>query len=121
MSHHGPLARLLTVTNEYPAFGKHSMASLDRLGNPDIDFPIGIVFGDADFLGSEGSEEIVRSSKFFASGESQLFKLQDCGHNMHFGNPEQLANIIIGFFNGTIKGRFEPKAFLDYRPRTNLA
>jgi len=31
----------------------------ERLGNPAIDFPIGVVFGDSDFLGSEGSDEIV--------------------------------------------------------------
>jgi|LakMenE01Jun11ns_1017448.scaffolds.fasta_scaffold8134291_1 hypothetical protein len=33
--------------------------SKERLGNPTIDFPIGVVFGDSDFLGSEGSDEIV--------------------------------------------------------------
>jgi hypothetical protein len=41
------------------AFAKHPMQSRDRLYNPEIDFPIGIVFGDADFFGSEGADEIV--------------------------------------------------------------
>ena len=70
LSHHGPLSSLMNGTQEYPAFGKHPLQQADRLGNPLIDFPIAIVFGDSDFLGSEGSEELVRTSKFFLTGES---------------------------------------------------
>ena len=38
----------------------HSLTETDRLGNPDVDFPIGIVFGDSDFFGSEGADDIIR-------------------------------------------------------------
>jgi hypothetical protein len=42
-----------------------------------------VVYGDFDFMGSDGgAEEIVKKSKYFASGESQLFKLKRSGHNM---------------------------------------
>lgn len=75
------------------------------------------MFGDSDFLGSEGSDEIVRKSKFFESGESQLFKLQNSGHNMYWHNPKGLTAIMIGFFQGTVKGTFEPKPRLEFTPR----
>ena len=95
------------------------MLTQDRLGNPAIDFPIGIVFGDSDFLGSEGSEELIKANKFYATGESQLFKLEDSGHNMHWHNPEGLAEIMTGFFTCKINGRFEPKPRLEFTARTN--
>ena len=60
----------------YPGLNPHPFQSADRLGNPDIDFPIGIVFGDNDHLGSEGADEIIKNNKHFASGRSQLFKLE---------------------------------------------
>lgn len=41
-----------------------------RLLNPDLPFPISIVYGDRDWMDSRGSREIVRTNKFFASGES---------------------------------------------------
>jgi len=82
------------------------MSEKDRLVSPDIDFPIGIVFGDSDFLGSEGSEDLVRRSKYFPSGESQLFKLSNSGHNMQWHNPKGLSEIMVCFFDGTLKGEF---------------
>jgi hypothetical protein len=57
-------------TNTYPAFGRHPLSEKDKLCNPELEFAIGIVFGDSDFLGSEGSDEIIKTSKFFKSGES---------------------------------------------------
>jgi pimeloyl-ACP methyl ester carboxylesterase len=101
----------------YPAFATHPLNQEDRLYNPAIDFPIGVIYGDSDFLGSEGADEIVRHSKYFESGESQLFKLEDSGHNMMFHNYEGLTKIMIGFFKGTIKGRFELKPRLEFTPR----
>ena len=33
----------------------------ERLGNPEIDFPIGITFGDRDFFGSDnGADQILQ-------------------------------------------------------------
>jgi cardiolipin-specific phospholipase len=45
----------------------HSTA---RLENPDLPFPISIVFGDRDWMDSRGARQIIRASKFFHSGES---------------------------------------------------
>ena len=44
------------------------------------DFPIGVFFGDRDMLGSEGAEMVVKSSAFFVTGESQLFRIRDGSH-----------------------------------------
>ena len=106
IKNYGPLSGIMNNTMVYLSLGKKSLLSEDRLYNPKIDFPIGIIFGNSDFLGSEGSEEIIQNSKYFATGESQLFKLVDAGHNMQWHNPKGLTNIMIGFFQGTIKGEF---------------
>ena len=68
----------------YFGFGVHSLAEKDRLGNPDLDFPIGSIFGDRDIQGSEAIDSVIKNSKHFATGRSQLFKLEDCGHVMNF-------------------------------------
>ena len=65
---------------KYPFLARHPMQSLDRLGNPELDFPIGITYGDNDFFGSEGSDEIVRTNKYFKEGRSQIFKIADSSH-----------------------------------------
>ena len=39
--------------------GRKDMTKPDRLGNPAIEFPICIAFGDRDFFGSEGSDKII--------------------------------------------------------------
>ena len=57
----------------YPLFAYKPLSS--ELGyrlvdNPNIDFPIGIAFGDRDFLASDGADTIVKRSKFFKTGES---------------------------------------------------
>ena len=68
----------------------HSLSEPDRLLNG-TDFPIGVCFGDRDFMGSEGVEQVIMSNKFYASGESQLFKIKNSGHTPHIQNPKELA------------------------------
>ena len=75
----------------------------------DLHCPIGVCFGSRDFLGSEGADRLVRENKFFATGESQLFKINDSDHNTYNDNPEMLSRVMIGFFNGKVKHKFEPK------------
>ena len=41
---------------KYPFLVRHAMTAQDRLGNPNIDFPIAHAFGDMDFFGSEGAD-----------------------------------------------------------------
>ena len=50
---------------------------------PQCDFPIAIAFGDRDYLCSRGSDELIRASKQFGTGRSQLFKVADSSHFMH--------------------------------------
>ena len=49
----------------FDMYGMHPLQAEDRLGNPNIDFPIGIAFGDRDKFGSEGAEEIIKKNKHF--------------------------------------------------------
>mmetsp|Transcript_871 Transcript_871/g.1178 ORF Transcript_871/g.1178 Transcript_871/m.1178 type:complete len:186 (+) Transcript_871:451-1008(+) len=55
---------------KFPFLVRHAMNAADRLGNPAIDAPIAHAFGDMDFFGTEGADDIVRGSKHFASGRS---------------------------------------------------
>ena len=55
---------------KWQALGRRDMAGPSRLGNPKIDFPICMAFGDRDFLGTEGAELIVKQNKHFSSGRS---------------------------------------------------
>ena len=106
IKNHGPLGGLFNGTMQWLSLAKHSLLKEDRLGNPNINFPIGVIFGDSDFFGSEGADDIVRQSKFFKSGESQLFKLKNSGHNMVWHNPKGITEVMVGFFKGTIKNQF---------------
>ena len=83
------------------------MQSEDLLGNPKIDFPIAIAYGDRDFFGSEGSDTIIKGNRHFESGlkRSALLRIEDCGHNMFLDQPKVLAELMIGFFEGTLPER----------------
>ena len=48
------------MTSKFPMYAYHPLQAADRLCNPKINFPIGIVFGDKDYLGSEGADQIIR-------------------------------------------------------------
>lgn len=69
----------------------HPLQSPDRLENPDLPFPISIVYGDKDWMDSRGSRQIIRASKFHASGQSQLHVLPDSGHQFFINNPDGIA------------------------------
>ena len=94
---------------KFECYALHPLQAEDRLGNPDIDFPIAMAFGDRDKFGSDGAETIIRNNKQFKTGRSQLFRVSDCEHPMMFDQPFELARLMVGFFNGTIKGKFERK------------
>ena len=64
-------------------FNYHSWEALDRLGSEKINFPIGFVYSDRDWNGSEGAEHIVRNSKHFKTGRSQIFFIKNSTHEMH--------------------------------------
>ena len=50
---------VLLRPHAHPMSARHPLQAEDRLGNPSIEFPIGIVFGDNDYFGSEGADQIV--------------------------------------------------------------
>ena len=89
------------------------MASTDRLGNPNINFPIGVCYAENDFFGSEGADDIIRNSKHYQSGKSQLIKFKDATHSVSLEKPKELSELIIGFNEGSVVGRFEIKRKYD--------
>jgi len=75
----------------------------DRLGNPEIDFPIACVYGDQDFLFSnEGPEEFIKANAHYQSGRSQIFTVKNATHTLVQDQPEESLRIIRGFLDGTI-------------------
>ena len=78
---------------KFPFLARHPLSSIDRLGNPDLSFPIGVTYGDRDYFGSDnGSEEIIKHSKHFKNGKSQLLKVANCSHYMPTEQPQILAD-----------------------------
>jgi hypothetical protein len=98
----------------FGAFAKHPLTREDRLGNRDLDFPIGICYGEKDWLGSTGADEIIKNSKYFVAGHSQLFVIKNSDHVTFYDNPEDLCHVLIGFFNKTITHTFELKPRQTY-------
>lgn len=80
----------------------------------DFDFPIAFCYGSRDFFGSDGADRIVRNSRYFETGRSQIFKVKNAGHNIFLDNLPQLTDYMIGFFNGTITGKFDLKPVREW-------
>ena len=75
-----------------------------------FDFPIAFCNGTRDFFGSaEGADTIVKGNRYYETGQSQIFKLKNSGHNVYMDNPDGLTTYMIGFFNGTITHTFDLK------------
>ena len=55
---------------KYPFLVRHPMTASDMFGSPRVRFPVGHAFGDKDFFGSEGADDVVRQSPEFATGRS---------------------------------------------------
>lgn len=67
--------KALFVSFKYGGFAKHPLTSTDRLGNSKLPFPIAFAFGDSDWLGSDGADQIVKKNQFYEQGLSQLFQV----------------------------------------------
>ena len=94
--------KALTAAFKYGAYAMHPLTSCDRLGNPDLHFPIAFMFGDRDWTSPEGADYIIRGNMFFESGMSQIFIIPDSGHLTHFHNADSVVEKLVGFFNKTI-------------------
>lgn len=103
------------VPFKYPYHPKRTLCEHGRLYGV-TEFPIAIVYGDRDFMGSEGADLIIQSNAFFKQGVAQLFRLRNSGHNFVQGSPRALVELISGFCNRTIVGRFELKPLTMYAP-----
>ena len=101
--------KALTATFKFGCFPHHCLTEKDRLGNRNLPFPIAFCYGDQDWLGTAGADEIVRNNQFFEEGLSQIFILKASDHVTFLENPDQLTKFIIGFFKKTLKHQFGTK------------
>ena len=51
-------------------FAYHPMQATDRLGGHRIDFPLGYIYADNDWSGSDGADELVKMNKHYKTGKS---------------------------------------------------
>ena len=48
--------KAITASFKYGCFAHHPLTEPDRLGNPNLPFPIAFVYGDQDWLGTDGAD-----------------------------------------------------------------
>ena len=78
----GVLEAAYRVPFKYLFQAYHPLAAPDRLINGEK-FPIGISYGDRDFMGTEGADQVILTNAFYSSGQSQLFVIPNAGHLSH--------------------------------------
>ena len=57
--------KALTATFKFGVYPHHCLTEVDRLGNPNLPFPIAFCYGDQDWLGTDGADQIVQGNKFY--------------------------------------------------------
>jgi pimeloyl-ACP methyl ester carboxylesterase len=101
-SRQGSTETVLFLQFDCGLHAKMPLQSASRLANPDLPFPISFVYGSKDWMDSRGSRQIVRASKFFESGESQLHLLDNATHQMFVTNPAGVAQVMIDNLLGNV-------------------
>ena len=99
-------SQALFIQHDVGLHAHEPLDSEDQLRNPTLNFPISFIYGERDWMDSRGSREIVKSSKFFASGESQLHILQGAGHQLFMNNTEGFIELMIGDLTGNLKNQY---------------
>ena len=61
----GSTERFIFILFDCGLHAHKPLQNADRLGNPELPFPISIVFGDSDWMDSRGARQIVRANKHF--------------------------------------------------------
>ena len=99
----------------WPFYLRHGMEAADRLGNPACTFAFGLAFGSMDAYASDiGGEALLNLMREKNGGRVNLFKVggdtkETCGRHFFSVSHEQaLTELIIGHFDGSIVGRWEP-------------
>merc|ERR1719350_57856 len=91
------------------------MRESDRLDNPRCAFSAAMAFGTRDrFASSQGGEDILRILGRHNSGRVNLFRVGGDSkatggtHVFPMEFPEETARMMLGHFDGSIQGRWEP-------------
>ena len=54
--------KAITASFKFGCYPHHCLTEVDRLGNPNLPFPVAFVYGDQDWLGTNGADQIVRGN-----------------------------------------------------------
>lgn len=85
----------------------HPLTDPNKLLNPGLPFAISFVYGENDWMDSRGSRDIVKTNRFFASGESQCYVLPGAGHQLWYGNPSGFIDIVTNDLLGRVSHTYE--------------
>jgi hypothetical protein len=91
------------------------MTAEDRLNKPACSFPVALVFGSRDgFASDQGGETLLNVLRKHNDDRVNLFRIggdtQATGvsHNLTVEAPDETVAAMLGHFDGTITGRWEP-------------
>ena len=79
------------------------LRSVNKLNRADIEFPVSILCGSSDRGGHGGCEEFVMINKYFDSGQSQIFVVEEADETL-VQNPKKLVELMVGYFTGSLTG-----------------
>ena len=54
--------KALTAAFKYGGYAENPLTETNRLGNPDLPFPIAFAFGDRDWIGTAGADQIIKAN-----------------------------------------------------------
>ena len=95
----------------------HPFQAEDRLNNPKCNFPMALAFGAADpFASNIGGEDLLKLIGNHNGGRINLFKIggdktdpkDGAHHSFYIRFEQECVDAIVGHFNGSITGRWEP-------------
>ena len=75
-------------------FAHNPLLSKNKLGNENFPLAVSFIYGDRDWMDSNGGRTIVEINKF-KDTYSQVYILSNSGHHLNQDNPSELCNIII--------------------------
>ena len=101
----------------WPNLLVHPFQAEDRLNNSSCNFPMALAFGAADaFASNIGGEDLLKLIGNHNGGRINLFKIggdktdpkDGATHIFYICFEQECVDAIVGHFNGTITGRWEP-------------
>ena len=104
----------LFVLFDFGLFAHDPLNKPSTLACSNFPLPISFIFGQHDWVSSEGSQDVILANRYRQTGESQLHVVPKSNHDLMSDNPTELARVLIGDLQGTITHKFDSKLEMYY-------